>query len=253
MHARTPRALVIAHEPDGPARQVEVRLVERGFAVDTHVVTHDYQSPGEFAPWPDLGDYDVVLPMGSIRNLPNKEPIEGWIHDELRLLREAHDRGQPILGVCFGGQLMAEALGGTVETAPVTEIGWYVLRAPEGAVNPAGPGPWMEWHHDRFTPPAEAQVLAETDDAIQLFRLGKTVGTQFHPEVDIAHLSGWLETCEDEYLEAHGTTREKILADITQYEQHNIEQCRAFVDWWLDEVAFPDGLPAAAAPQEVSA
>ena len=252
MPARTPRALVIAHEPDGPARQVEVRLVERGFAVDTHVVTQDYEAPADFAPWPDFADYDVILPMGSIRNLPNKQPIEAWIHDELRLLREAHDRGQPILGVCFGGQLMAEALGGTVEVAPVTELGWHMLRAPEGVVNPAGAGPWMEWHHDRFTPPAEAEILAETDDATQLFRMGKTVGTQFHPEVDVAHLSGWLETCEDEYLQANGTTREEILADVTKYEAHNIEQCHAFVDWWLDEVAYPEGLPTVA-PQEVSA
>lgn len=236
------RALVIAHEVDGPARQVETRLRERGFEIDTHVVTLDYEQPDKAQPWPDFADYDVVLPMGSIRNLPNKEPMASWIHDELAMLKAAHDRGQPILGICFGGQLMAEALGGTVEVAPVTEIGWFELDAPEGVINPAGPGPWKEWHHDRFIPPAEAQLLATTENAAQLFRLDKTVGTQFHPEVDVAHLTGWLATCDDEYLESNGTSRERIMSDVIEHEEHNIKQCHAFVDWWLDEVAFPEGL-----------
>lgn len=238
------RALVIAHEVDGPARQVEVRLAERGFDVHTHVVTADYQRPDEAAAWPDFGDYDVVLPMGSIRNLPNKDEIDSWIHDELALLKAAHDRGQPILGICFGGQLMAEALGGTVEVAPVTEIGWFELDTPAGVDNPAGPGPWMEWHHDRFTAPPEAEVLATTENATQLFRLGRTVGTQFHPEVDVDHLTGWLATCEDDYLQSMGTTRERVLDEMIEHQDRNTKQCHAFVDWWLDHVAFPEGLPA---------
>jgi len=106
------RALVIAHEPDGPAAQVEVRLRERGLDVHTHVVTPDVDLPQVARPWPDFTDFDVVLPMGSVRNLPKKHEIDEWIHDELDLLRAAHDRGQPMLGVCFGGQLLAEALGG---------------------------------------------------------------------------------------------------------------------------------------------
>ena len=58
------RALVIAHEPDGPARLVEFRLIERGFEVDTHIVTDDMDKPNVAAPFPDFNNYDVVLPMG---------------------------------------------------------------------------------------------------------------------------------------------------------------------------------------------
>lgn len=247
--AQNRRALVIAHEPDGPARQVEVRLVERGFTVDTHIVTHDYDAPNVSTPWPDFAGYDVILPMGSVRSLTRKHEIEGWVHEELRLLRQAHDAGTPMLGVCFGGQLLADALGGSVELAPVTEIGWFEIHAPAGAVNPAGPGPWKEWHHDRFTPPADADVLAQNENAIQLFRLGASVGTQFHPEVDVTHLTDWLSACDDEYLHANGATRERILADVAKHEARNIVQCHAFVDWFLDEVAFPTHAMA----QEVSA
>ena len=244
MVRRVIRALVIAHEPDGLAAQVEVRLLERGLDVHTHVVTPDVDQPQAAEPWPDFADFDVVLPMGSVRNLPKKHEIDEWIHDELDLLRAAHERGQPMLGVCFGGQLLAEALGGEVEEAPEAEIGWFELREVDGAENPAGPGPWFEWHHDRFTAPPEAEVLAVNDTSTQLFRIGRSVGTQFHPEIDMHQLQTWLTNAGDDYLESVGVTRRQLLAEMTEHEERNTKQCHAFVDWWLDEVAFPEGRPS---------
>lgn len=234
------RVLVIAHEPDGPAREIETRLVERGLAVETHIVTPDYDRPDTANEWPSFDDYDIVIPMGSVRSLTRKQEIASWIDHELTMLRDAHDAGTPILGICFGGQLMAEALGGTVEVSPVTEIGWFEIEASPGHENPAGPGPWKEWHHDRFIAPEGADVLAHNENATQLFRMGKTVGTQFHPEVNIEHISGWLATCNDDYLHQHGVNRADILADVQSNETQNIKQCHAFVDWFLDEVAFPN-------------
>ncbi len=234
--ATTPRALVFAHEPDGPANQIERRLIERGWTVDTHVITEDFDQPNVANPFPEVEDYDLIVPMGSVRSLTEKDEIGSWIHVELEILRTAHEAGTPILGICFGGQLLADALGGSVEKAPVTEIGWFEIEPVDGQENPVGAGPWMEWHHDRFTPPPGADVLAKTENAVQLFRMGTTVGTQFHPEVDVAHVSGFLQHAPDEYLAENGVKREEMLADVQKHEAASISRCHALVDWFLDEV-----------------
>jgi GMP synthase-like glutamine amidotransferase len=238
------QALVLVHEPGGGAGQIGRRLIERGVTVDTHLITVDHDLPNEATPFPDPGPYDFVVAMGSIRSLTRKAEIDSWIHDELDLLRSSHEAGVPILGICFGGQLLAEALGGAVETAPVMEIGWYEITEPAGVTNPVGPGPWFEWHHDRFTPPATAEVLARTKEAVQLFRLDRTVGTQFHPEIDLDHVGIWLNMADDAYLSEIGCNRGEILTEVRAREAANIAQCNHLVDWFLDEVAFPDREPA---------
>ena len=97
----------------------------------------------------------------------------------------------------------------------------------------------MEWHHDCFTPPPEAEILARTDSAVQLFTLGRMVGTQFHPEVDVKHVSDWLKGADDAYLDEYGQDRAEIIADMTANETRNTAQCHRLVDWFLDEIAFP--------------
>jgi len=232
------RALVIAHEPDGPATRIEERLVQRGFDVVTHVMTQVDDS-NVAAPLPDLTDFDIVIPMGSIRSLTQKAEIESWVYDELQTIRDLHEEGKPILGICFGGQLIAEALGGSVQLAPATEIGWTVLMDGPDGVNPVGPGPWMQWHHDNMTPPPDALVLAENETSVQLIRIGKTVGTQFHPEIDVAHVAQWRRFAGDDYLAKYDVDPAEFLANVRQHEAANIAQCHDLVDWFLDEVAFP--------------
>jgi GMP synthase-like glutamine amidotransferase len=229
--------MVLAHEPDGPAGQVERRLVERGVDVDTHLVTNDYERPLDAAPFPSLAGVDLLVPMGSVRSLTRTGEIHTWIHQELAMVAEAHDNGLPVLGICFGGQVLAEALGGSVEPAPRPEIGWHEFVDGTDGPCPVPLGPWFEWHHDRFIPPPAAEVLARTEDAIQLFRVGQSVGTQFHPEVDLAHVRGWLTQAPDAYLAELGVTRGEILASVEAVETHSIHNCRRFVDWFLDEVS----------------
>ena len=238
---RSRRALVLAHEPQGTSALVGERLAQRGYEVHEHVVTSDLDRPNDAAPFPDAADYDVLVPMGSIRSLTNTDEIDSWIFTEIDMMRAARQRGTPLLGVCFGGQLLAASFGGTVEAAPVTEIGWYEIHEPDGSANgarnPLGPGPWFQWHHDRFTPPPEAEVLAVNDSSVQLFRLGRCVGTQFHPEVTYAHLEGFLSGADEEYLAEHSLTRAGLLESVRHHQDRNARQCAALVDWFIDEVA----------------
>ena len=136
------QALVLAHEPPQTSVLVGERLAQRGYDVRTHVVTADLDRPNDAVPFPDFADYDVLVPMGSIRSLTNTDGIDSWIFTEVAMVQEAHRRGMPILGICFGGQLLATAFGGSVEIAPVPEIGWYGIHAPDDSANggtqPAG-------------------------------------------------------------------------------------------------------------------
>ena len=228
------RALIIVHEPAGTSALVGEGLSRRGFEVIEHLVTADIDRPDEAAPFPETDDYDVLVVMGSIRSLTATGEISSWIHDEIDLVRAAHERRIPVLGVCFGGQVLAHALGGKVKRAPGAEIGWYEIS---GTDNPVGPGPWFQWHHDSFTPPSAATVLAVNDNAVQLFRLGRSLGIQFHPEVTVSHLEGFLSEASADYLDTLGVTAEGLLADMHHHAEANTEQCADLVDWFLDEVA----------------
>ncbi len=237
MSERRSRALVLCHEPYGGGAEVESRLRGRGVDVVTHLITDDLERPDVAAPFPSIDDFDLVVPMGSVRSLATREGIESWIDEEIELVRRAHDREIPVLGVCFGGQLLAEALGGSVTRAPEHEIGWYELAPAPGAVNPVGPGPWFEWHYDRFDPPPGADVLAVTDRAVQLFQSSMSVGTQFHPEVTVAHVENWLALAGEEFFESEGLDREVMRAEMIANEAASIQRCHHLVDWFVDEVA----------------
>ena len=221
------------HEPDGGPELVGQFLEDHRFEIVNHVVTKDRSQINRSDPFPALADFELLIVGGSERSLTRKDEIDNWVHDELGLIREAHASGVPILGICFGGQMVAEALGGSVEVAPVTEIGWFGI---EGSNNPVGPGPWFQWHHDRFFPPTEAEVLATNENAVQMYRIGTTVGMQFHPEVTERHLKVWTEFAPDSYLESYGVSAEQVVKDAAVHAEHNFDQTKALVEWFVDEV-----------------
>jgi GMP synthase (glutamine-hydrolysing) len=111
-----------------------------------------------------------------------------WIRETEAWAREAIDAGLPALGVCFGHQLLAQALGGTVEDMGEYELGY---RTMEHEPDPLFKGIDREFlafatHSDRVVElPAGASRIASNDYGVQGFRLGSTVGVQFHPEYDL--------------------------------------------------------------------
>ncbi len=229
------RALVIAHDGESLPGMLGERLVERGVELDVFVLCPDARRPEIVEPLPEL-DHDLVVPMGSIWSLYDEATIGHWIGVELELLARAHHGGVPVLGICFGGQALAAALGGRVEPSPVSEIGWRTVRPlVECAIDE---GPWFEWHHDRFVPPPGAEILADNEVCVQAYRIGHSVGTQFHPEVSLAHLEPWLafDGAHGD-LAAHGVDPDALRDETRRREPAARRRAHRLIDWFLDEVS----------------
>jgi GMP synthase-like glutamine amidotransferase len=138
------------------------------------------------AVWPDPRDVSAVVALGSDRSVHASK--DRWIADQVAFLRAAHDADVPVVGICFGGQALAAALGATVSRAPETEIGWIDVAGDDGYG-----GRWFTWHEDVFDLPPGATELARAGSGLQAFAMGASVGLQFHPEVTPAIVEDWLD------------------------------------------------------------
>jgi GMP synthase-like glutamine amidotransferase len=149
-------------------------------------------------PLPDPEAYAFVASLGS-KHSP-RDTHEPAVAAELALLDRAVARNVPVLGLCFGGQVLATVLGGVVEPAPTPELGWRQIETDDPETVPAGP--WLEWHYDRFTAPPGAVEVARTPDASQAFRIGPHLGVQFHPESTVGVVARWA-SLDGDRLAAH--------------------------------------------------
>jgi GMP synthase-like glutamine amidotransferase len=175
------KALIVQHEEPTPAGLLGDWLERRNAEVD--VLRIDLEESV-----PDPRDYDLIALLGS--ELPAFDDSVPFIPRESGLIREAMGAGVPMLGLCFGGQLMARALGGGSFRAKRSEIGWTQLRSNDRDLIPEGP--WFEWHHDSFTLPPGGKLIAETDVGPQAYVIGRSLGLQFHPEVTPEIVEGWV-------------------------------------------------------------
>jgi GMP synthase-like glutamine amidotransferase len=229
---RPVRALVISHDPSEQPGLVGERLIQRGFELDVFVVCDSTGDGVSHRPFPDVDGADVVVAMGSPWSVYSDE-IGSWIGREIDFVREVHRRHTPFLGICFGGQVLSAALGGTVERAPRPELGW--CRVESLVPDAIDEGPWFQWHGDRFTVPAGATELARNDVGVQAFRMGRSVGVQFHPEVDRDLLVSWVRDGEplDPLFEELGVDVDDLLATTATLEPAAGENTRRLVDWFL--------------------
>ena len=142
-------------------------------------------SPSAVAGWPDPRAATAVAALGSDHSVhASSDP---WIAAELEYLRAAHDAGVPVLGICFGAQALAKALGGTVSRAAETEVGWIDVAGDDGFGGRGSPGTRMSSRCRRVR-----QELARAASGPQAFAVGASVGVQFHPEVTSAIVDDWL-------------------------------------------------------------
>jgi GMP synthase (glutamine-hydrolysing) len=156
-------------------------LEARGYAIDTARL-----DGGDVAP--DPAAYDLVVSLGSAEAAD--DDAVAWQATEQRTLRAADAAGTPVVGVCFGGQALSRALGGSVRRAARPELGWVSVGS--AAPDLVADGPWMTWHKDEMLPPGGAEVLARNASGVQAWRLRGHVAVQFHPEADARIVDEWI-------------------------------------------------------------
>jgi GMP synthase-like glutamine amidotransferase len=231
------RALVIQHDHLTDSGRIGTRLAERGYDLTVLTVVPEARHTAPDVPFdfPDAADWDLVVSFGAPWSVYDDTSVGSWIGGELALLRKARHLGIPVLGVCFGAQVLTTALGGSVRPAPRPEIGWTEIETDLPGVVP--PGPWFQWHFDRCVLPPGVTELARNAVCPQAFRAGRSLGVQFHPEITTDVLRGWLDNGGAEQCARHGVDPAELLARTRRLEPQAREQASRLVDAFLDEVA----------------
>jgi GMP synthase-like glutamine amidotransferase len=228
------RVLFIEHDHVSPPGSVGAAFGRRGYDVEELVVvpTERFTSPGVEVEFPAPTDYDAIVPMGAVWSTYDTATIGTWVAPELDLLRTAAAAEMPVLGICFGGQLLATAHGGAVGPSPSPELGWHVVHSdrPEILSN----GPWFQWHSDRWTVPTGAVEIARNAAASQAFVYGRSLAVQFHPELDTPMLEGWLANGGASVVDAAGLDVAALVAHTKAEEAAAATRAHDLVDALLD-------------------
>jgi GMP synthase (glutamine-hydrolysing) len=171
---------------------------------------------------PALAPYDGLLILGGPMGAHDDE-LYPWLRPVKQRVREARAARLPTLGICLGHQLIAVALGGTVEKnrhgqqLGLLGVGWTDAAATDELMAPlASPRRGVQWNDDLVTAlPDGATLLAATErDEIQAVRYGPAMwGVQLHPEVDVPVLLPWAQFDRGSH-EARGVDQDALLRDI---------------------------------------
>ncbi|MGA9162157.1 MAG: type 1 glutamine amidotransferase [Actinomycetota bacterium] len=195
------RALILQHEEPTPPGYVTGWLGSHDAEVETLRIDLEEAEP-------DPTRYDLIVSLGS--EFAAFDDTKPFVPREAALMRRAVDDDVPILGLCFGGQMLARVLGADLYRSEDSEIGWLPVRTRDPELVPEGP--WFQWHFDTFTPPPGATIVAETDVGPQAFVAGRSIGLQFHPEVTPEIMDDWVRVYRHE-LDADGVDPDALLEE----------------------------------------
>lgn len=202
------RAVVLQHETHEGLDLLDGVLRAEGFELTTRFREVQHR---------DL-EAELVVVLGGSMSVTQVDR-HPFLKDELAFLTERFALGGATLGLCLGAQLAATAAGATVVRGKngfevgVAPVRWVKSEDPAVRGMPAK-SMVAHWHEDTWTAVPNAALLASTDRYTQQgFRVGRTVGLQFHPELRAETFREWLER-DRELLELDGKNVDELLAAL---------------------------------------
>lgn len=227
-------ALIIRHVPHEGVAGYREPVEDAGY----HVDRIDVADPA-FSSL-DLREPDLLIMMGGPMGVYEQDQ-HPWIGCQLRRLAQRLEADRPTLGVCFGAQMMAEAMGGKVFAGPHKEVGFHPVQvhADDSPLRHVAGVPVLHWHGDTFTLPPNAELLASSHIYDhQAFRRGRNVlALQFHAEMGLdPRFDAWIEQWPEAVEEAGGTL-ESLRAAHDEHGPVAVEAGRAMIRQWLTELA----------------
>ncbi len=216
-------------------------LTRRGIPWQLVCIDQDHPIPQQ------TDDVSALVFMGAAVSLNDDLP---WFEDELGLIRKAFEQDLPVLGVCFGAQLMSKCLDGVISRGETMEIGWHPVE--QTAEDPDSWIPGLprtfdvfHWHADTFTlPPHSRQVLKSRCFSHQGFVLGDHIGLQFHLEMTREMIENWIGRYSGDLASQTGCgqSAEQILADLDERLDRLHQVSDLIYGHWLDLVLARQGV-----------
>lgn len=225
------RVLILQHEEPTPPGHVTDWLEERDASVETLRIDIDDREV-------DPTRHDLVVSLGS--EFAAFDDTRPFVPREAQLMRRAIDADVPVLGLCFGGQMLARVLGGEVYRGTRSEIGWLPVTSHDPELVPEGP--WFQWHFDSFTVPPGATLIAESETGPQAFVAGRSLGLQFHPEVTTEIMDDWVREYRHE-LDGDGVSPDALLDETKRRATDSRRMAWQLFERYLRDVArlVPEG------------
>lgn len=194
--------LCMVHVPFEDAANIETWARLRG-----HALRYVKLYKGDVLP--EMDSFDFLAVMGGTMNIYEHDD-HPWLIDEKRFIRKAIEAGKKVLGVCLGGQLIADVLGGPVTRNRYPEIGWHTVTLTSHAkhlppfADIAGDLIVFQWHGDTFSiPPGGIQLAYSAVCENQAFLYGSNVlGLQFHLEYTETSILEMLTNCSSELIDS---------------------------------------------------